>query len=63
MPDTPKDPPTFSAEQYFATQPKPACLQDDKLMNSVRDFIARHKNNRRVVLVTVRCFRSTSVII
>ncbi|KAL4079515.1 DNA/pantothenate metabolism flavoprotein [Scleroderma citrinum] len=48
MPDTQ----TFSAEQYFATQPKPACLQDDRLMNDVRDFIARHKHNRRVVLVT-----------
>lgn len=56
MPDTPnpKDTQNFSAEQYFATQPKPSCLEDDKLMHDVRDFIARHKNNKRVVLVTVR---------
>ncbi|KAI6044008.1 DNA/pantothenate metabolism flavoprotein [Pisolithus marmoratus] len=51
MPDNAANTQTFSADLYFATQPKPAFLQNDKLMNDVRSFIAKHKN-RRVVLVT-----------
>lgn len=51
MPDNATDTQTFSADLYFATQQKPAFLQDDKLMNEVRSFIAKHKN-KRVVLVT-----------
>ncbi|KAG6335127.1 hypothetical protein ID866_3967 [Astraeus odoratus] len=52
MPDSSGDTQTFSADAYFATQPTPAFLQDDKLMSNVRQFIATHKHNRRVVLVT-----------
>ncbi|KAI6168418.1 DNA/pantothenate metabolism flavoprotein [Pisolithus thermaeus] len=51
MPDNATDTRTFSAELYFATQPKPAFLQDDTLMSDVRSFIAKHKD-KRVVLVT-----------
>lgn len=51
MPDNATDTRTFSADLYFATQPKPAFLQDDTLMSDVRSFIAKHEN-KRVVLVT-----------
>ncbi|KAI6116229.1 phosphopantothenate-cysteine ligase [Pisolithus sp. B1] len=51
MPDNATDTRTFSADLYFATQPKPAFLQDDTLMSDVRSFIAKHKD-KRVVLVT-----------
>lgn len=43
---------TFSAESYFATQPAPLSLDED--IAKVREFVQRHKQTgRRVVLVTV----------
>ncbi|KAG5638289.1 hypothetical protein H0H81_000814 [Sphagnurus paluster] len=42
---------TFSAEEYFATQPPPPSLEHD--IGEVRDFISRQvKEGRNVVLVT-----------
>ncbi|EMD35339.1 hypothetical protein CERSUDRAFT_116136 [Gelatoporia subvermispora B] len=42
---------TFSAEQYFATQPPPPTLEQD--IRRVREFAQQHvKEGRRVVLVT-----------
>ena len=47
----------FSAEEYFATQPPPASLEQD--VARVRDFVARQKKaGRKVALVTVRDLRS-----
>lgn len=41
----------FSAERYFATQPKPAYL--DEILNGVREFVAANRQaGRRIVLVT-----------
>lgn len=46
------EPTTFSAEEYFATQPAPATLQQE--LDRVRTFIERQRNEgRNVVLVTV----------
>ncbi|PPQ81403.1 hypothetical protein CVT26_007676 [Gymnopilus dilepis] len=45
------EPTTFSAEQYFATQPPPPTLQHD--VEKVREFLQRQKSEgRAVVLVT-----------
>ncbi|GLB42069.1 putative DNA / pantothenate metabolism flavoprotein [Lyophyllum shimeji] len=45
------EPTSFSAEEYFATQPPPSSLEDT--INSVREFVARQaKEGRNVVLVT-----------
>ncbi|KAG6860557.1 hypothetical protein C0995_009839 [Termitomyces sp. Mi166 len=50
MPPT-TEPTSFSAEEYFATQPPPSSLQHN--INAVREFIARQaKEDRKVVLVT-----------
>ncbi|KAG5646747.1 hypothetical protein DXG03_002429 [Asterophora parasitica] len=51
MTDT--EPASFSAEEYFATQPPPPTLDHD--INGVREFVARQaQEGRKVVLVTVR---------
>ncbi|KAF5381291.1 hypothetical protein D9615_008332 [Tricholomella constricta] len=48
---TTSDPTSFSAEEYFATQPPPPTLEHD--ISGVRDFVARQaKEGRKVVLVT-----------
>ncbi|KAF8903349.1 phosphopantothenate-cysteine ligase [Gymnopilus junonius] len=45
------EPTTFSAEEYFATQPPPLTLQHD--VENVREFVKRQKSEgRAVVLVT-----------
>ncbi|KAG6812217.1 hypothetical protein H0H92_003838 [Tricholoma furcatifolium] len=49
--DTATLPTSFSAEEYFATQPPPPTLERD--INGAKDFIARQmKEGRKVVLVT-----------
>jgi len=46
------EPTTFSAEEYFATQPPPPTLQQD--IEKVRVFVQRQlETGRNVVLVTV----------
>ncbi|KAG6915086.1 hypothetical protein DXG01_013533 [Tephrocybe rancida] len=48
---TPTEPTSFSADEYFATQPPPPTLEYD--ISGVRDFISRRaKEGRKVVLVT-----------
>ncbi|KAF4618837.1 hypothetical protein D9613_010068 [Agrocybe pediades] len=45
------EPTTFSAEEYFATQPPPSTLQHD--VEKVREFVERqNRDGRQVVLVT-----------
>jgi len=45
------EPATFSAESYFATQPRPPSVDHD--LASVREFVKRHgEQGRKVVLVT-----------
>lgn len=44
---------TFSAEDYFRTQPPPSTLEAD--LAKVREFVSRHDAaGKRIVLVTVR---------
>ena len=46
------EPATFSAESYFATQPRPPSVDHD--LAPVREFVKRHgEQGRKVVLVTV----------
>jgi phosphopantothenate-cysteine ligase len=52
---------SFSAESYFETQLPPPSLQED--ISKVRDFVRKQKDvGRKVVLVTVRLFVSSSVL-
>jgi hypothetical protein len=54
------EPTTFSADTYYATQAPPPTLERD--VENVRSFIHRQaKEGRRVVLVTVRIFDSSSL--
>ena len=52
---------SFSAQSYFETQLPPPSLQED--ISKVRDFVRKQKDvGKKVVLVTVRLFVSSSVL-